>query len=349
MKLRCRCQFFSTFASCKTCNMKKIIFILFCTFSLISSYSQRPDLPLGEKIYENPKYNNSNFLIVGDTFQLKGDYISSLRINQLNLKEELKPALLYRIAISYAQLNMTDSAFCFLNQYIDHSWDDRIIIVDKNFDNLRKDSLNWSLLIDKIEANFLNCLSDSVDQDLALRLFYLGIEDQKYRTLLPNMKQVSRNSIVYNIKKTDTLNLKEFDSIIAEYGFPTISKAGQLGSNNACMIVIHTDNAKKYYPLYMKGLLAMNEIYPLTYALITDVYLIDCHKRQLYGTQLRRNLWTMIWYPCKTVLYRVKDFKNVNKRREEIGFNSTVEEYVKSFGREDYIIPRWYYGCRKRK
>lgn len=94
-------------------SMKKITLVLCFLFSVISSYSQRPNLPLGEKIYENPKYNNSNFLIVGDTFQLKGDYISSLRINQLKLKEELKPAILYRIAISYAQLNMTDSAFFF--------------------------------------------------------------------------------------------------------------------------------------------------------------------------------------------------------------------------------------------
>jgi hypothetical protein len=74
---------------------------------------------------------------------------------------------------------------------------------------------------------------------------------------------------------------------------------------------------------------------------------MDCHKKQIYGTQLYSNLWTMIWYPGKTILYPVKDFKNVNERRKLIGYKSTVEEYVNRFS--DGIIPRRYYGWRKKK
>lgn len=313
-----------------------------------ASFSQKIDLPFGEKIYENSKYNYANLVIIADSLQFMGDYESSLRMNQIKLEKELIPSVLYRIAISYSQLNMIDSAFYFLDQYIQYSFDDRLIVIDKNFDNLRKDSINWSVILYKIEFNYLKYLPDSVDKKLAIRLFYLGIEDQKYRTFLNNMRQITRDSIGYKIRNSDHSNLKDLDSIIMQYGFPTISKVGKLGSKNAIMIIQHSDKIKFYYPLYVKDLLTLNEIDPLTYALITDRYLMDCNKKQIYGTQLFNNLWTMIWYPGKTLLYPVKDFKNVNERRKQIGYKSTVEEYVKSFNKENYIIPRKYYGWRKR-
>jgi len=329
--------------------MRKTKLILFFLFLIGFSYSQKIDLPLGEKIYENSKYNYANLVIIADSLQFMGDYESSLRINQIKLEKELIPAVLYRIAISYSQLNMIDSAFFFLDQYIQYSYDDRLIIVDKNFDNLRKDSINWSVIIGEIESNFLKYLPDSVDKKLALRLFYLGIEDQKYRTFLNNMKQIPMDSIRSKIMKSDKSILEELESIIDQYGFPTISKVGKLASKITIIIIQHSDKIKYYYPLYVKDLLTLNEINPLTYALITDRYLMDCHKKQIYGTQLYNNLWTMIWYPGKIILYPVKDFKNVNERRKQIGYKSTVEEYVKSFNKENYIIPRRYYGWRKKK
>jgi len=327
--------------------MKRTRMIFLFLVLINGSFSQKIDLPFGEKIYENSKYNYANLVIIADSLQFMGDYESSLRINQIKLEKELIPAVIYRIAISYSQLNMTDSAFFYLDQFIQYSFDDRLIMIDKNFDNLRKDSINWSVLIDKIELNYLKYLPDSADKKLALRLFYLGIEDQKYRTFLNNMKQITRDSIGYKIRNSDYSNLNALDSIIRLYGFPTISKVGKLGCENAIMIIQHSDKIKYYFPRYIKDLLVLNEINPLTYALITDRYLMDCHKKQIYGTQLYSNLWTMIWYPGKTILYPVKDFKNVNERRKLIGYKSTVEEYVNRFS--DGIIPRRYYGWRKKK
>jgi len=46
-------------------------------------------------------------------------------------------------------------------------------------------------------------------------------------------------------------------------------------------------------------------------------------------------------YPNKYILYPVKDFKNVNKRRREMGFKETVEEYVKRHS--GAFIPKEYY------
>ena len=55
---------------------------------------------------------------------------------------------------------------------------------------------------------------------------------------------------------------------------------------------------------------------------------MDLHRKQLYGTQLIQNRKTQKKYPGKFVLYPVRDFKNVNTRRKNIGFKTTVEEYT---------------------
>lgn len=56
----------------------------------------------------------------------------------------------YRLASCYAKLGFIDTAFLCLHQYIDISQDDRCVIIDKNFDTLREDTIfhfyEWSLL-----------------------------------------------------------------------------------------------------------------------------------------------------------------------------------------------------------
>ncbi len=52
------------------------------------------------------------------------------------------------------------------------------------------------------------------------------------------------------------------------------------------------------------------------------------NKEQLYGTQLYRNKKTEKKYGDKNVLYPVKDFKNINERRKQIGFSISIEDFV---------------------
>ena len=64
-------------------------------------------------------------------------------------------------------------------------------------------------------------------------------------------------------------------------------------------------------------------------------------------TILLRSNKTEKYFPEKTVLYPIKDFQNVNKRRSLMGFKETVEEYAERLGA---IIPEEdYQGKEKMK
>jgi hypothetical protein len=292
-------------------------------------------------MYESP--NNSGIVIIGkDSLQKIGDYRASIHKNlnftdSNNLEERL-----YCLAISYALLHNADSAFYYLDKYLDISIDDRLIIVDKNFDVLRTDSTRWKIIVNKIEHLYLDELDSTVNKELALRLFYLGIEDQLYRSYLPKLGQIPYDSTGRFYYYPNNKPMNELEKIIKQYGFPTISMVGKLGSKNAFLILQHSEKITRYYRRVKKAY-KQNEINSLDFALLTDRYLGDMGRKQLYGTQLIQTPITLRKYPGKYILCPVKDFKNVNKRRKEVGFKSTVEEYVASWESDKYIIPEKYY------
>ena len=74
--------------------------------------------------------------------------------------------------------------------------------------------------------------------------------------------------------------------------------------------------------------------------MFTDRALMSRNKKQIYGTQIIKKSDDKK-YPNQFYLYPVKDFKNVNKRRKEMGFKETVEEWIKR--RPDAFIPKEYY------
>lgn len=251
----------------------------------------------------------------------------------------------YRLAVNYALLGNIDSSYYFLDKFITVAEDDRVALVDKDFDILRQDSLKWQILINKIEKNYLSCINEATNPELALKLFYLGIDDQRYRLYLPSLGQIpmdkDSNGVVRYIIYGPFKEQIEFEKIIKKYGFPTITMVGKSGSSYAFLLLQHSSIIKRYYKKVKKAF-KLGDINPLDFALLTDRYLMDCHRKQLYGTQFYQTNRTRRKYPNELILYPVKDFKNVNDRRFKIGFTSTVEEYTESFG-SNHIIPQTYY------
>ena len=128
--------------------------------------------------------------------------------------------------------------------------------------------------------------------------------------------------------------------IIEKYGLPTISMVGSFASDQFFFILQHTELEiiEKYYPKVKKAW-EKGDYDSIDYAMLTDRLLMFKGNDQIYGTQIVMRT-DHDKYPNKHILYPVKDFKNVNKRRKKMGFKETVEEYVK---RRNAIIPEEYY------
>ncbi|MEA4968788.1 MAG: DUF6624 domain-containing protein [Bacteroidaceae bacterium] len=319
---------------------KKIIFLCVLFLSLFS-FSQNP-----VKIYDLQSKKEVLWVTINeyDTFFVQKRYDESKLYNLKVLSDSTSNnkdiyKSLYRVAVCCANLNQIDSAFYYLDLYVKYSPDDMVLFVDTNF-NILKPYKEWDKLKEKIEFAFLENIGEVKDTNLALRLLYLGIEDQKYRITLFALNQYRdedrKKSIESHYAMQDTCV-----KIVEKYGIPTISMVGAYSSLCFFFILQHTEFEvmNKYYPL-VKKVWKKGDYSSKSYAMLTDRILKYKGKKQIYGTQLT---WSTAdkKYPSQYYLYPVKDFKNVNKRREKMGFKETVEEYVKCF--PNGFIPKEYY------
>ena len=160
---------------------KTILNLLLLLFvSNLSFAQEHSNITKCEKMYhKNPQamkvYNS-------DSLFLLGEYDNSIEINlkvinDTSSKEDNVYRGIYRLATCYSKLGKIDSAFYYLNLYVDNSCDDRIMLVDKNFDTLRTYEKQWNILKQKIENRFIEDIGIIKDTNLAIKLFYLGCID----------------------------------------------------------------------------------------------------------------------------------------------------------------------------
>jgi hypothetical protein len=305
-------------------------YIMIESIFLLSAQNSYPS-----KIYE------TEFILIippRDSLQYSGNYYSSIKYNEYLLMDSICDAPLYRIAIDYAKLNNFDSAFRYLHHFIDISADDRVILVDQDLLLLKSDSLQWQSIIRRVEENYLQSLDSTVNKTLALRLFYMGILDQIYRTYLPFLGQID-DSLSQKIRNNDEILFAELEQIILKYGFPSISMVGKLANINAFLLIQHSPSIKKTYYKMIERAYLENDFDPVSYAMLTDRWLMQHNKKQMYGTQIYGNI--RIWRKYgKSILYPVKRIEEVHHRREKIGFQISIEEYVESL---NATIPEKYY------
>lgn len=275
-----------------------------------------------------------------DSFLLNHQYIQCIHFNLSKIKDSSKIIPFYNIAAAYSLSGKSDSAFIFLDYFMNYSKDDRMIIIDENFFPLKNDTLKWNSVIRRIENAYFDILDSVSNPGLALELFYLGINDQLYRTYYPMMKPHYEFTILESMRN-DEVNREKLVKIFKQYGFPTISMVGKLASRNAFLILQHFRKIPKKYYIMVQNAFLNNDIEPQIYALVTDRYKMDRNQKQIYGTQIFTNNKVKRKYGGNAILWPVKDFKNVDRRRKSLGFTSTVEEYVSRFPKS--VIPDHYY------
>ena len=274
-----------------------------------------------------------------DSLHQQEEYLASIEWlrNDTIAKDYLR---YYQIAADWIMLGQKDSAILYLNRFIDCSPDDRIIFADKRWIPLSSDSAKWTPIVKRVEEAYVACLDSVTHKDLALELFYLGIEDQLYRAYRGVLMQFPDSSEYSAIDDEMYDRFVRTKEIYSEYGFPTISMVGKHASTQAFLLLQHSPYIRKYYKLIKRAYLN-GEIDPVQYAMVTDRLLTEDGEPQLYGTQAIKSTRTEKYFPDQYIIWPIKDFANVNQRRAEMGFTSTVEENAK---RLDAIIPEEYYA-----
>ena len=304
-------------------NGLKLIFILLFMFMVKGAHSQEQKTRF--------KYNRNPFVIIVnmDSLYQSDNYRASIDYNlsDLDSSGKLKRFACYRLAQNYSLLRIEDSAFYYLNNYIDENnpTDYRSVYVEQDFECLRNNKKEWKKVIDRIENLYLEELDSNMNKDISLKLFRMGINDQKYLAyrIISNRRGKAVTPIeIINIERK---NKKQLKKIIRKYGIPTPSMVGLTACEDAFFVLQHSIIEDKYY--YMVQEAYERGDYPAQYyALLTDRWRIQSDEKQLYGTQFS-NIRDENGKIKDVVLCPVEDFKNLNERRRKIRLG-TIEEYA---------------------
>lgn len=187
----------------------------------------------------------------------------------------------------------------------------------------------------------LYCQENRINYNLKDKLEYILLKDQGVRAIIENdfsqdeidewLKKVKltrqdiEGSAKFNLmRKFDSINLIEIESIISKYGYPSKNEVGD--TNKAIFYVIqHSNKIDKYLPLFRKAS-ENGDLKKTALAMMEDRNLMEKGLPQIYGTQVhgrpnKKGVYVYIVWP-------IKNPDSVNIRRKEIGFTETVEKYA---------------------
>ncbi len=121
--------------------------------------------------------------------------------------------------------------------------------------------------------------------------------------------------------KIDEQNTKRMKEIVAEIGWPTISKVGKTASYNAWVLVQHADHDVPFqaYCLQLLKEAPPYDIDPENLAYLEDRVRVNQGRPQLYGTQFDQ-------IDNQHVPYPIEDIYDVDARRAAFGMKSLQAE-----------------------
>jgi hypothetical protein len=200
----------------------------------------------------------------------------------------------------------------------------------------------FSKIIGQVKINrALKTELDSILKvDQRYRSFIQAADFQKKTDSLAKKLKVAPGDVIRymlnKIPENDSSNMERVKEIITEYGYPGKSLVGTPTNEAAFYVIQHSNQIDTYLPVVEKA--AKKKELPYTlYATMLDRSLVNKGQEQLYGTQAKgfdvvdsasgKKKW-------KTIVWPIRDPKNVNRRRKLAGFDQTVEENAKRLGLE---------------
>ncbi len=206
----------------------------------------------------------------------------------------------------------------------------------------------------------MNCQKikpENINVQLKNELAQIDRDDQIYRELMqPNTpkekieqvmkeKNLTKDDLTVGLSKVmnrqDEENLTKIEKIISKYGYPGKSLVGEPENKTAWIVIQHSPKINQYIPIIKKA--ADEKELPFRlYAMMLDRQLMQESKEQIYGTQACTFKTIKDGKPLvEWMIWPIKDFKNVNKLRQEAGFGQTVEDYAKDLLGNDFEIKNY--------
>ncbi|WP_405205437.1 BT_3928 family protein [Aquimarina sp. LLG6339-5] len=202
------------------------------------------------------------------------------------------------------------------------------------------EKLHWNdadqLILDKVEPS-----KPRINVRLKSQLDSIAKLDQKFRKLMQAKTIEERDSIAKLVGATeeevttdlwqqqsaiDSSNTVFIEQVFKKHGYPGKSLVGEPTNKTAWFVIQHSYKIDQYLPLIKKAG-EEDEIPFRLVAMMEDRHLMSIGEEQVYGTQgttLNHNTNT----PIK-IIWPIKDVENVNQRRKDAGYNTTIEEYAK--------------------
>jgi hypothetical protein len=166
--------------------------------------------------------------------------------------------------------------------------------------------------------------------------------DQRYRAMLFNPRLTRRpdslaaalgvakedlnKAIMGRMISTDATNSPRVQAILKQYGYPGKSLVGTPTNEAAWHVIQHAPALIPQYLPLMKVAAETGELPFRLYATMLDRQLVSEHKAQLYGTQ-GQNYNNGAWF-----IWPIQNPAQVNQRRKQAGFTTTVEEVAARLG-----------------
>lgn len=265
-------------------------------------------------------------------------------INQKYLNDSTEIWPQYQLACFYSLKGDSIRSFDFLYKSIRLGADIDDILSDSDFEPL-KNSEGWKILDDSLTQIYLSNHPNITNKKLSVRLWRLGIEDQKSRTLSSNVKNknpfIDRKQLDKQYREETRQRADQIERLLKDKHWPTYNEIGEKASFAAMMIIQHSGNSKltkKALPL-IKVAVDSNQANAEYYAMLLDRYLVQKRRKQIYGTQIYRGCDKS--GKCSDYKFEpIEDEKNVNQRRESIGLPS-ITAYAKSMGFEYVYHPEY--------
>lgn len=156
---------------------------------------------------------------------------------------------------------------------------------------------------------------------------------------IENMRKVDQDMREKNLKdqswddSIDKQNTARMKEIVAEIGWPTISKVGKESSHSAWLLLQHADHSVEFqtHCLELMKQETLGEVEPRDIAMLEDRIRIHQNQPQLYGTQFRSVNGEHMPLP-------IEDIEHVDQRRKQMGFpplQENIANIYKKYGPPD--------------
>jgi len=292
-----------------------LLFILASTVCLSHAQSYSDLISEAYKLYQAEEYEQS-----------KVKYEQAFLLDDKNADDS------YNGACSAALAGDAKSAISMLESSVRNGWSNpNWLQEDEDLKSLHERD-KWDAIVAKATKN-LEEIEAKYNKPLRADLLKIYDDDQIVRRVVMKMAKEfgwdnpKLDSIKQVMSHLDSVNTIKVVNIINDYGWVAKELVGERGNTAIFLVIQHADLdiQVKYLPM-MRIAVKEGNARPQSLALLEDRVALGQGKRQIYGSQIKRDSLTNQFYVAPMI-----DPDNVDQRRAEVGLR-TIAEYVIGFG-----------------